>query len=662
MHEIMVVDDEAIITTQLEERLKIMGYEVVGCASSGEEAVDMARRLRPDLILMDIVMPGKLDGIEASRTIKAELDIPIIFLTAYTDEKFINRAKNVEPFGYIVKPFQEKEIKATIEVALYKKELERKLQASEEQFRAIVETAPSILQICDAEGNVIYASPNCEKIMGYPQEELKCRVTEWVHEEDMPKAKELLERTFREGVGGRDFEYKAVKKNGEVWYASSSWVPLKDEEGRFKGVVFQTIDITERKQAEEEVRRLNEELEQKVEERTKELANERDYTCHLIESSPDFQITLDKDGRIMYVNEAFEHLVGKSREDIIGCSIHEYIAKERTEKLIAEIFEKEKVRNIELMVDIPGKGTLIWNLSGTVFTTVEGEKGVYLTGRDLTELRAKETQLIHAGRLSSLGEMATGISHEINQPLFVISMAAESILRDIEKKRVDISELPRDLEEIISNVKRINRIITHMRAFARKPEEMRAVKPEEVLNNAFILLGEQFRLHNVLVSREIEKNLPFIDVDANQLEQVFINILTNARQTLDEREEEAKKKAERFEKRLVCRISREREKENEREWVVYEFADNAYGVPEELKMRVFEPFFTTKEPGEGTGLGLSIAYGIVTRSLRGKIWVEDNEAGGASFKVAVPVANKELTTRLHKIDTDDRKKQKTTRK
>ncbi|MBC8520617.1 MAG: hypothetical protein H8D26_01295 [Methanomicrobia archaeon] len=191
----------------------------------------------------------------------------------------------------------------------------------------------------------------------------------------------------------------------------------------------------------------------------------------------------------------------------------------------------------------------------------------------------------------------------------------------------------------MSNVKRIDRIITHMRTFARKPGEIRAVKPEEVLNNAFILLGEQFKMHGILVSREIDANLPLIKVDANQLEQVFVNILTNARQALDDREEEATKKGESFEKRLVCRISRQNN------MMVYEFVDNAYGVPEEQKMRVFEPFFTTKEPGEGTGLGLSIAYGIVTRPLGGNIWVEDNEMGGASLKVAVPVGGEKAENR-----------------
>jgi CheY-like chemotaxis protein/DNA-binding PadR family transcriptional regulator len=124
MAKILVVDDEAIITMQLEERLSAMGYTVAGMAASGEEAIDKARRLRPDLILMDIVMPGKMNGIEAANLVTKELDIPVVFVTSYADDAIIEKAKSVRPYGYIVKPFNELEIKAAIEVALFRKAVE----------------------------------------------------------------------------------------------------------------------------------------------------------------------------------------------------------------------------------------------------------------------------------------------------------------------------------------------------------------------------------------------------------------------------------------------------------------------------------------------------------------------------------------------------------
>jgi CheY-like chemotaxis protein/DNA-binding PadR family transcriptional regulator len=125
---ILVVDDEAIITMQLEERLSSMGYTISGMAASGEEAVEKAHRLLPDIVLMDIVMPGKMNGIEAAKKITDELDIPVVFVTSYADDAIIEKAKNVRPYGYIVKPFNELEIKAAIEVALFRKASEQQLQ------------------------------------------------------------------------------------------------------------------------------------------------------------------------------------------------------------------------------------------------------------------------------------------------------------------------------------------------------------------------------------------------------------------------------------------------------------------------------------------------------------------------------------------------------
>ncbi|PKL59409.1 MAG: hypothetical protein CVV33_07975 [Methanomicrobiales archaeon HGW-Methanomicrobiales-4] len=125
MSKILVVDDEAIITMQLEERLTAMEYMVVGMAASGEEGVEKARKFRPDLVLMDIVMPGKMNGIEAADIINTELDIPVVFLTAYADDTIIKKAKSVRPYGYIVKPFNEREVKAAIEVALFRKSAEQ---------------------------------------------------------------------------------------------------------------------------------------------------------------------------------------------------------------------------------------------------------------------------------------------------------------------------------------------------------------------------------------------------------------------------------------------------------------------------------------------------------------------------------------------------------
>ena len=175
MKRLMVVDDEAVITTQLEDRLQSMEYDVVGTASSAEESVSMARELCPDLILMDIVMKGKLDGIDAARTIKADMDIPIIFLTAYAEDKYVERAMEVEPFGYIVKPFRENEIRANIEIALHKKELERNRKQAEERIRRLflaIEYNPYKIMIIDTGGNIEFVNNKFCQITNYTPKEV----------------------------------------------------------------------------------------------------------------------------------------------------------------------------------------------------------------------------------------------------------------------------------------------------------------------------------------------------------------------------------------------------------------------------------------------------------------------------------------------------------
>jgi len=135
MNKIMIVEDEAVIALRLQQSLISMGFDVVGVAYSGEEAVETARDLRPDLILTDIMIPGKLDGIQVAEIVKSELDISVIFLTASSEDKILERAKQTEPYGYIVKPFQNRELKSTIEFALYKKDMERRLEESKIQLQ-----------------------------------------------------------------------------------------------------------------------------------------------------------------------------------------------------------------------------------------------------------------------------------------------------------------------------------------------------------------------------------------------------------------------------------------------------------------------------------------------------------------------------------------------
>ncbi|MFH1934106.1 MAG: PAS domain S-box protein [Pseudomonadota bacterium] len=511
-------------------------------------------------------------------------------------------------------------------------ELAATLEKEKTYTKSIISNMSDLLVVFDKAGRIETVNEQAEKRLKYSRDELLGKQIGHLFAEEEEEEEELQLFNIRrlnqllKGGSTKGVDVKIRTKEGEILPVLVSVGSIRDDGGEVIHYVVTANDITDLKRAQEG------------------LQESARYARALFEASLDPLVTISPEGKITDVNSAWEEATGLPRDKMVGTEFSHYFTEpDAARKGYQQVFRDDYVRDYPLEIkNREGKTTPVLYNASVYHDVQENVAGVFAAARDITDLkraeeerRKLEMQLIHAGRLSTLGEMATGMAHEINQPLSIISMAAEGLSRDIKKNRLDLDILPQDLEEILDYVKRIDRIITHMRTFARQREECEQVKPEQPLNNAFAIFSEQFRMHSISISSKIEENLPLIEVDPNQLEQVFINILTNARQVLDERGEESKRERKGFQKQLICSIAKEDD------YVVFEFADNAYGVPDENKMRVFEPFFTTKEVGQGTGLGLSIAYNIVTRISGGKIWVEDNEMGGASFKIALPVKDRE---------------------
>jgi len=267
---ILVVEDENIVAKDLESRLKNLGYEVVGLVSSGEEAIEETGKMRPDLVLMDIRLKGKVDGIEAAEKIRDDFSTPVVYLTAYADEETLKRAKATEPYGYILKPFEDKELRANIETALYKHEIERKLKESEERYRNLFESANDLIQIVDKQGKFIEVNKKWLEVLGYTKEEVK-NLTFWdiLRQDQIPKCKGLFQRV----CGGKSLncvETIFVSKNGKEIYVEGN-VNAQFKDNKFVACRGIFRDITERKKAEEKLKRAKENLETEVAERTREL-------------------------------------------------------------------------------------------------------------------------------------------------------------------------------------------------------------------------------------------------------------------------------------------------------------------------------------------------------------------------------------------------------
>jgi PAS domain S-box-containing protein len=274
MSKVMLVDDEVLIARQLEESLRGLGYEVVGKAYSGEEACDKAKRVRPDVILMDIVMAGELDGIAAAEIIKAELDIPVIFVTAYVADELVQRAKRVEPSGYIVKPFQLYEVKAALEVAVYNKMAEQRLRERAKQYESALRAGRAGIWDWHLDTNEVRMDSTLKGLLGYEDDEIRDRLEGWgkrLHPEDLEKVMREAEAHIEAKRPQYEVEYRMAHRNGKMQWFLARGAAMRDNKGRAYRMLGVHLDITRRKQMEEELRQAHHALERRVEERTSEL-------------------------------------------------------------------------------------------------------------------------------------------------------------------------------------------------------------------------------------------------------------------------------------------------------------------------------------------------------------------------------------------------------
>jgi diguanylate cyclase (GGDEF)-like protein/PAS domain S-box-containing protein len=245
---ILIVEDEKIIALDLQRRLERFGYSVIGMASDGQEAISLARERRPDIILMDIMLAGGLDGIEPAKQIRAQLGIPVIFLTAYTDEKTLERAKEVEPFGYILKPFKERELYTTIDIALYKNSIDNKLHKQERLFSAILHSINDGIIATDKDLAVSFMNKVAESITGWNEGAAKGRhVAGILSLQDQRTQRELL-AGVPPNVDEKPFFFsEAIVKNaiGQTLLVDGSITRIHEKENESEGPLITLRDITE---------------------------------------------------------------------------------------------------------------------------------------------------------------------------------------------------------------------------------------------------------------------------------------------------------------------------------------------------------------------------------------------------------------------------------
>lgn len=420
-----------------------------------------------------------------------------------------------------------------------------------------------------------------------------------------------VERTFADGRSHFS-EESGINKDGTVshWFAKTA--PLRNHRGEIVAAMEMTIDISRRKRLEEIVK-----------------DSERKYQA-IFESIPNPVFIVEtRTFKILACNDSATRVYGYKRDELeeerFSLLFPDRDRFETFEKNIKKPFHERLVNHKK---DRAHLCVNIW-VRPTTFT---GRDVYLITVVDVTSSVETELQLIQAGKMATLGEMATGVAHELNQPLSVIKTASSFINKKIHRQEpIEQTVLASLAKEMEAHVDRASKTITHMRLFGRKSSLSKEdTDLNDVIRRAFDIFSQQLKLRQITVQWDLAEDLPPIYADPVKIEQVVINLLINARDAIVTRQKSLSR--DREDDRRICLTTG---CENNR--VVARICDTGTGIPRAEINKVFDPFFTTKKVGEGTGLGLSISYGII-KECRGNITVKNNKGPGVTFTISFNIS------------------------
>ena len=581
---ILVVEDESIVALDIKNSLESWGYDVVGIAQTGEEAIQKSLRIHPDLVLMDIRLQGDMDGIETVRQIRTHVDIPFIYLTSYADSNLLMRAKLTAPFGYVLKPFGDRELHIAIELSLYKHGRDRGLNSTgREQAQ---------------------------------REALLCLVVSQMHQT-------------------LDYEavlQTAVREVRQLLHTS-------------RVVVYQFVTDLQGKVVVEDV--------------------DSCWSSILGDTSQDKcfsskYVRLYQEGRVRAIDNIWQagldpchvNLLHRLQVQanltvpiVIGSSLWGLlIAHECQSPRVWHSWESQFLQQLGLLMAIAIQQSELHRQLQIAKAQYQAQaEQLQATRKDLQTTRS---QLIQSDKLSSLGQMVAEVTHDINNALTSIHSnlpCVQSYARLLEQAissyetaypqpavalaecnsdlNLDYvrSDFPQMLHSMQEGAGRIRELILRLQNFSR----LDAAQPQPVdlptgIESTLALL--QHRLKNGIKIIKQYSALPLVTCHAGQINQVFLNLLTNA---LDAVGEPAKL--------TICAW------QSAPDWVTVSIHDNGPGIPPEIQLRIFDPFFTTKEVGKGTGLGLSICHQII-QAHGGQIHCISAPGRGTEFRVELPVS------------------------
>ena len=492
-----------------------------------------------------------------------------------------------------------------------RKKFEKDLRESEEKYRNLFERVRHGLFISAKEGHFLDCNQAMWGLLGYQDKEefLKIDIVKdlYVNPEDRKTFMELVEK-----LGFiKDFEVEFKKKNGERITVLLTATAKRDEKGTIIGYEGLNIDITDRKKMEKELKEAN------------------DFLMNLIESSVDGIIVTDMKGDILIFNKGAEDLLGYKSEEVVGKmnirSIYQPgVAKEVMEKLRSPdfggvgkltslpIFHRKKDGEL---IEGDLSASLIYNEKGNEIASVGIFKDLRERLKMERELREIQQALLQSEKLAAMGRLTSQVAHELNNPIYGIMNTLELLKTEIppESKRRRILELS------LSEIQRLSEMLRNMLSFSKPEEEKRRpVKIDELIEGILLVMEKQMKESNIQVEASFDSDIPEVMASTNQMRQVMLNILKNAKEAMPKGGT------------LTVRTAREGNK------VLITTQDTGIGIPEEIRDKIFEAFFTTKQKVKGVGLGLSVCYGII-KDHGGEIKVESEEGKGTTFTISLPI-------------------------
>jgi len=492
-----------------------------------------------------------------------------------------------------------------------RKKFEKELKESEEKYRNLFESVRHGLFISTKEGHFLDCNQAMWGLLGYENKEefLKIDIVKdlYVNPEDRKTFMGLVER-----LGFiKDFEVEFKKKNGERITVLLTATAKRDEEGTIIGYEGLNIDITGRKKMEKELKEAN------------------DFLMNLIESSVDGIIVTDMKGDILIFNKGAENLLGYRAEEVVKKMNIRSIYQPGVAKEVMEKLKNPDFGGVGKLTSFPifhrrKDGELIeGDLSASIIFDEKGNEiasvGIFKDLRERLgmerELQKMREALLQSEKLAAMGRLTSQIAHELNNPIYGIMNTLELLKTEIppESKRRRILELS------LSEIQRLSEMLRNMLSFSKPEEEKRRpIKIDELIEGILLMMEKQMRESNIQVETSFDPGIPEIMASTNQMRQVMLNILKNAKEAMPKGGI------------LTARTVKKEDK------VLTYIKDTGVGIPEEIKDKIFEAFFTTKQKVKGVGLGLSVCYGII-KDHGGEIRVESEEGKGTTFIISLPI-------------------------